>query len=139
VGIKSRDVYGSRIIVRLSEMPLTREKCLVASLFQNRGQGPFSCGQSAPLSLKSHRGHAAPVGNAAGLDRCPTRCATRLSIEGEERHALRCKTINIWCGHSAVRSPAINSGVTITEVIGKNKNDIGFGSGLLLFRKAEYF
>src|SRR5215468_11149364 len=99
-------------------MPLTREKRLVASLFEDRRQGPFRFRQSTRLALEGNGGHAAAVRNAAGLDGCPTRCATRLSIEGKKRHALGRKTIKIRCRHAAVRSAAVHAGIPVTKVIG---------------------
>ena len=56
------------------------------SLFQHRSQSPLRGGQTARLALESNRGHTAPVGNAAGLYGRASGRATRLRIEGEERH-----------------------------------------------------
>src|SRR6516164_5693952 len=105
-------------VVRFSQVPLCGEEGLMASLSQHRSQSPLRNGQTARLALDSNRGHTAPVGNAAGLYGCASGRATRLRIEGEERHPFGRNAIQIRRGHAAARSSAVNTGAAVTKVVG---------------------
>ena len=78
---------GQRV-VGLAQVPLAGEVGLVAGRLEDRGQRPLRLRQSAALALEGHGGHAAAVGDAAGLHGGAARRATRLGVEREERHAF---------------------------------------------------
>src|SRR5664280_1837668 len=105
-------------------MPLAGKESLVASFFQHRRHSPLCLRKSASLALKSHGGHAATVGDAAGLNRCAAWCATRLCIERKERHTFARQFVNAGCGHAATWTAAIRTRVTIAKVIGHNEDNI---------------
>src|SRR6516164_4269455 len=107
-------------------MPLAGEEGVVACRLQHRTQRPFGCWQAAALALKRHSCHAASVRDAACLDGGATGRATRLCVERQERHAFTRQSVEAWCWHAAVLAAPIGTGVSITEIIGQDQDDVGF-------------
>ena len=114
-------------VVGLAEMPLAREEGPVASLLQHRRQRPFRRREAARLTLERHRGHAAPVRDAAGLHGGAPRRPAGLGVEGEEGHALIGQTVKRRRGHAASRAAAIGPRVPVSEVIGDDQDDVRLG------------
>src|SRR5262245_16041042 len=118
-------------VVGFPQVPLAGEEGLVPCRFQYGPQGPLRAWQSATLALEGHRGHAAAVWEPAGLHRRAARRAAWLAIERKECHALIGEPINIRRGHAAPRAAAIDTRISVPEVVRYDQDDVGL---LLLLR-----
>ena len=116
---------GQRV-VRLAQVPLAREEGLVAPLLEHRRQRPLGCRQPAALALERHGGHAAAVRDAPGLHRRPPGSAAGLTVEREEAHAFVRQAVEIGCRHAAPDTTAVDARITVTEVVGRDQDDVGF-------------
>ncbi len=115
---------GQRV-VGFAQVPLAGEEGVVPSGLQHGSQSPLRCRKSTALPLEGHRCHSASVGNTAGHHGGATGRATRLGVEGQERHTFPCETVEVGSRHSPIFTTSVSTGVSIAEVIGYNEDDVG--------------
>ncbi len=114
---------GQRV-VGFAQMPLAGEEGLVAAGLEHRSERPFRLRQAAALALEGHGGHAAAIGNTAGLHRRTAGRAARLRIEGEERHALVREAIDVGCRHATANAAAVRTEVAVAGVVRHDQDDV---------------
>src|SRR5262249_8100795 len=104
-------------VIRLAQVPLSREIRLVAAGFEHRSQRPFRFWQAATLTLESDCSHAAAIRNAP-RDHCSTSRRTAwLPIERKEGDPFVRHTIQIRRRHATTRASTIDTRITVPEVI----------------------
>src|SRR5215475_15650638 len=96
-------------VIRLAQVPLSREIRLVAAGLQYRSQRPFRLRQAAALALESDCGHAAAI-RKAPRDHCSTsRRAAWLPIERKEGDPFFRHSIQIRRRHATPRAATIDA------------------------------
>ncbi len=112
-------------VVRFAEVPLAGEEGLVAAGLEHGCQRPFRRRQPAWLTLEGHSGHPAAVRKASSLHGGAAGRATRLRVEGEERHALGRNAVNVRGRHAAADAAAVGPEVAVAGVVRYQQDDVG--------------
>src|SRR5215471_15692130 len=119
VGVRQR-------VIRLAQVPFSGEIGFVTALLKHRRERPLRLWQAAALTLESHGGHAAAIRKAPRNHGSAPRGATWLGIEREERQSFVRHAIQVRRRHAATRAATIYAGITVSEVIGDDEDNVGF-------------
>src|SRR5215470_4176949 len=113
-------------VIRLAQVPLSREIRLVAAGLQHRSQRPFCFWQTTALALEGHGGHATAIGEAPSDHRSTSRRAAWLPIERKEGDPFLRHAIQVRRRHATTRAATIHAGITVSEVIADDDDNVGF-------------
>src|SRR6516225_6235983 len=103
-------------IIRLAQVPLSREIRFVAAGLEHGSQRPLRLWQAATLALESNGSHAAAIRKAPRNHCSTSRRAAWLPIERKEGDPFVRHTIKVRRGHATTRAAAIDAGITVPEV-----------------------
>src|SRR5215510_1695562 len=110
-------------VIRLAQVPFSREIRFVAAGLEHRSQRPLRFWQAATLTLESNGSHAAAI-RKAPRDHCGTsRRAAWLPIERKEGDPFVRHAIQVRRRHATTRAATIDAGITVPEVIGNDDDD----------------
>src|SRR6187401_2380181 len=104
-------------------MPFAGEVGLIPALLQHRSKRPLRRRQATPLSLESHRGHAAAVWDSAGLHGGAARRAARLGVKREEGHSFSSQLVDARCWHAAAFAATVGAEIAIAGVVRDDEQD----------------